>query len=99
VQSLFISDSDGGITGLGDLINDEIMAMVSSHGLVSTEIDAAKTRMERLDKDILAATERMDKRYQIMTAQFIKLDTYISQLNSQSNFMKSMIDSFSKNKE
>jgi flagellar hook-associated protein 2 len=99
VQSLFISDTDGGITGLGDLINDEIMAMVSSHGLVSTEIDAAKTRMERLDKDILAATERMDKRYQIMTAQFIKLDTYISQLNSESNFMKSMIDSFDNNKK
>jgi flagellar hook-associated protein 2 len=99
VQSLFIGDSDGGITGLGDLINGEIMAMVSSQGLVSTEIDAAKTRVERLDKDILAATERMDKRYQIMTAQFIKLDTYISQLNSESNFMKSMIESFSKSKE
>jgi flagellar hook-associated protein 2 len=99
VQSLFISDSDAGITGLGDLINDEIMAMVSSQGLVSTEIDAAETRMERLDKDILAATERMDKRYQIMTAQFIKLDTYISQLNSESNFMKSMIDSFNNSKK
>jgi flagellar hook-associated protein 2 len=99
VQSLFIGDSDAGVTGLGDLINDEIMTMVSSQGLVSTEIDAAETRMEMLDKDILAATERMDKRYQIMTAQFIKLDTYISQLNSESSFMQSMIDSFSKSKE
>ncbi|MCM2284565.1 MAG: flagellar filament capping protein FliD [Desulfobacula sp.] len=99
VQSLFIGDADEGITGLGDLINDEILNMVDSQGIVSTEIDEAETRIERLDKDILAATERMDKRYQIMTAQFIKLDTYISQLNSESSFMQSMIDSFGNSKE
>ena len=99
VQALFIGNSDEGITGLGDLIDDGIMVMVSSQGIVSTEIDEAETRMEKLDKDILAATERMDKRYQIMTAQFIKLDTYISQLNNESSFMKSMIDSFNSSKE
>jgi flagellar hook-associated protein 2 len=99
LQSLFIGDTDKGISGLGDLIDDGIMAMVSSQGVVSTEIDEAETRMKRLDKDILEATERMDKRYQIMTAQFIKLDTYISQLNNESSFMKSMIDSFSNSKE
>ncbi|MDA8134462.1 MAG: flagellar filament capping protein FliD [Desulfobacteraceae bacterium] len=99
VQSLFIGDSDEGITGLGDLINDEILNMVDSQGIVSTEIDEAETRMEKLDKDILAATERMDKRYEIMTAQFVKLDTYISQLNNESDFMQSMIDSFSNTKK
>nr|NJM03596.1 flagellar filament capping protein FliD [Desulfobacula sp.] len=94
VQALFIGDSDAGITGLGDLINDGILSMVSTEGLVSTEIDAAETRMEILDKDIEAATERMNKRYDTLAAQFIKLDTYISQLNNEADFLQSMIDSF-----
>ena len=94
VQALFIGDSDEGITGLGDIINDGLTDMVSSQGIVSTEIDAAETRMERLGKDILTATERLDKRYKTMTAQFIRLDSYISRLNNESAFMQSMIESF-----
>ncbi|MCK5350559.1 MAG: flagellar filament capping protein FliD, partial [Desulfobacula sp.] len=87
-------DSDEGITGLGDIINDGLTNMVSSQGIVSTEIDAAETRMERLGKDILTATERLDKRYKTMTAQFIRLDSYISRLNNESAFMQSMIEAF-----
>ncbi|MCA1795179.1 MAG: flagellar filament capping protein FliD [Desulfobacteraceae bacterium] len=98
VQSLFIGDFDAGITGLGDVINDGISDMVNSRGIVSTEIDAAQTRMERLDKDIQTATERLDKRYETMTAQFVRLDSYISQLNNESAYMQSMIDSFNKTK-
>lgn len=94
VQSLFIGDSDAGITGLGDIMNNGITDMVSSQGIVSTEIDAAETRMERLNKDIQTATERLDKRYESMTAQFVRLDSFISQLNNESAFMQSMIDSF-----
>ncbi len=99
VQSLFIGDADAGITGLGDVINDGISDMVSSSGIVSTEIDAAETRINNLDKDIQTATERLDKRYQTMTAQFVRLDSYISQLNNESAFMQSMIDSFNKTKD
>ena len=95
VQSLFIGNSDAGITGLGDIINDGISGMVSSQGVVSTEIDAAEIRIARLDKDILTVTERMDKRYETMAAQFVRLDSYINQLNNESAFMKSMIESYS----
>ncbi len=96
VRSLFIGDADSEITGLGEIINDGITNMVSSQGIVSTEIDAAEIKMERLDRDILSATERLNKRYESMTAQFVRLDTYISQLNNESAFMQSMIDSFNK---
>lgn len=99
VQSLFIGDADKGIKGLGDTINDGITELVSSQGMVSTEIDLAEARMERLDKDIQSSIERLDKRHQTMTAQFGRLDTYISQLNSESAFMQSMISSFNKTKD
>ena len=98
VQSLFIGDSAAGITGLGDIINNGLTNMVNSRGIVSTEIDAAQTRIDNLDKDILTATERLDKRYETLTAQFVRLDSYISQLNNESAFMQSMIDSFNKTK-
>lgn len=94
VQSLFIGDEDSGITGLGDIINDGLTNMLSSQGLVSTEIDAAETRISRLDEDILAATERLDKRYEILTADFVRLDTYISELNSEAAYLQSIIDSY-----
>ncbi len=99
VQSLFIGDADEKIAGLGDLINTGITSMVSSQGLVSTEIDEAKTRMARLDEDIESATERLEKRYKTMTSQFVRLDTYISQLNNESAFMQSMIDSLNATKK
>ncbi len=94
VQSLFIGDEDAGIKGLGDIINDGLTDMVSSQGIVSTEIDAAESKIERLDKDIQLAIERLDKQYEIMTADFVRLDTYISRLNNEAAFMQSMIDSF-----
>lgn len=99
VTTLFIGDTDAGITGMGDIINDGISAMVSSTGTISTEISAAETRMERLNKDILTATEILDKRYQTMTNDFVRLDSFIRQINSESSYMQSMIDSFNKTTE
>ncbi|WP_022664678.1 flagellar filament capping protein FliD [Desulfospira joergensenii] len=94
IQALFIGDVDAGIAGLGDIIDDGITAMVSSTGLVSTEIDEAETRMDNLERDIEAATERLDKRYETLTAEFVRLDSLISSLNSQADAMNSIIESF-----
>ena len=94
VQALFLGDKDAGITGLGDLIDDGITDMVSSYGLVSTKIDEAETKMANLEDDIEAATERLDKRYETLTEEFVRLDTYISSLNTQAEALNSIIESF-----
>lgn len=94
VQALFLGDKDAGITGLGDLIDDGITDMVSSYGLVSTKIDEAETKMGNLENDIEAATERLDKRYETLTEEFVRLDTYISSLNTQAEALNSIIESF-----
>lgn len=96
VQSLFIGDEEAGITGIGDIINNGLTAMVSSQGMVSNKIDQAEVRMDTLDKNILVAQERLDKRYDILASQFAQLDSYINSLNNQASFMQSMIDSFNK---
>ena len=96
VTTLFIGNSDAGITGIGEILNDGISDMVSLNGIISTEKDAAETRMDRLDATIQTATEQLDKRYEILTDSFVRLDTYIRQLNSESDYMQSMIESFNK---
>jgi len=99
VTSLFLGDSEKDITGMGDLINDSIKSMVSSQGVIATEIDTLKAMSARLDKDIETSTERLDKRYETMTAEFIRLDSYIRQLNSEASYMQTMFDSFNNSKE
>jgi flagellar hook-associated protein 2 len=99
VKDLFIGDATKDIKGLGDIIDDGIAEMVNSQSLISTQVDAAQTRIKRLDQDILTATERLDKRYQTMARDFVKLDTYVSKLNNQSAYMKSVFDSFNTSQE
>ncbi len=96
VAKLFIGDAENEITGLGDILNNGINDMVSSTGIVSTEIDEAKTKMTRMEADIKTATEQLNKRYDIMTSNFVKLDTYIRQLNAESTYLQNVINSFNK---
>ena len=95
LRTLFLGDTDKGITGLADVINDALSEMVSSTGIASTEIDEAEAKIYRLDQGIDNETERLTKKYEIMSAQFLRLDTYINQLNSEAALMTSLIDSFS----
>ncbi|NWH04948.1 flagellar filament capping protein FliD [Desulfobacter latus] len=99
VAALFIGNEDAGIKGLGDILNDGITDMVSSTGIVTTGIDEAEAKMTRLTEDIETATEQLDKRYETMAESFTRLDTYIQQLNAQSAYMESMIESFNKTTE
>lgn len=94
VRDLFIGNEDNGVTGLGDTINDGLTSLVGSDGVVTTEIDELENKIDRLDSSITAATERLDKRYDILQASFVRLDTLIAELNSQSEYLQSVIDSF-----
>lgn len=93
VKSLFLGDSDEGIDGLGDIINNGLTRMVGSRGVVTSEINAAEEKMDRLEEEIEVATQRLDKRYEIMAQEFIRLDSYINQLNNEQQALTSMIDS------
>jgi len=95
LKTLFLGDADRGITGIADVINDALSEMVSSTGIASTEINEAEAKIDRLDQGIDNETERLTKKYEIMSAQFLRLDTYINQLNSEAALMTSLIDSFS----
>lgn len=96
ITDLFIGDADQDITGLGDLLNNHLTNLIGSEGLIATETDAAETKIAKLDKDITDATDRLNKRYTTLAASFVRLDTYIKQLQNESDYLTSMIDSFNK---
>ncbi|WDP91745.1 MAG: flagellar filament capping protein FliD [Desulfobacter sp.] len=95
VASLFLGDEDLEIQGMADLFNEAITNMVSTSGIASTEIDDAELRIERIDEYIETETERLDKKYETMAAEFSRLDTYISEMNSQADTLEALISSLS----
>lgn len=94
IQKLFLGDSESDITGIADIINDRLREITSSTGLVSIETDKAQARIDRLTTDIENATERLDRRYDVLAKQFVELDKYIGKMNSQAEYLSSMFDSF-----
>jgi len=99
IKTLFLGREEADIKGLGDIINDGITNMVDLTGTITTQVNLVELKIERLDKDIETATERLDKRYAIMTSEFARLDSYISGINNQATILTSIIDSFNATQE
>lgn len=94
VAKLFIGDSDTDLTGLGDFLNDKLKDLTSSTGILNGEKSAAEAKIDRLTTDIESAEERLDKRYDLMAQDFVRLDALIGTMNAQSQYLTSVIDSF-----
>ncbi|MBU1340940.1 MAG: flagellar filament capping protein FliD [Proteobacteria bacterium] len=88
IKTFFIGTTAGtGVTGMGDLLNDQVKEYTQSSGLIDSETDALDDRIARLEEQIEAETERLDKRYEIMAQQFVQLDSYMRRMESQQNYV------------
>ena len=88
IKTFFIGTTAGtGVSGMGDLLNDQIKEDTKSNGLIDSETDAIDDRVKRLEEQIEAETERLNKRYDIMAQQFVQLDSYMRQMESQQNYV------------
>lgn len=96
VTSLFLGDSDKGIQGLGDILNNKLRDMTSSSGVLDGEKSAAQEKIDRLAQDITDANTRLDKKYDTLSNQFSRLDALIGTMNAQSQYLTNMINSFNK---
>lgn len=94
IRQLFIGNEDEDITGLGELLNSKLLDLTISSGLIDTEKEATQTQIDRLEEDIEAATKRLDARYEVLTQQFVQLDTYMNQMQAQSNYLTNVFNSF-----
>ena len=95
VVALFIGDSDNGIKGLGDVLNDRLRSMTNSNtGIVNAEKSTVQEKLDALTDSIETATQRLDRKYDQMARQFVQLDSFIGRMNSQMNYLTNMFDAF-----
>ncbi|MBU0486126.1 MAG: flagellar filament capping protein FliD [Proteobacteria bacterium] len=95
VKALFLGDEEGKVTGLAEQINDRLRAYTVGTGQIEAEKTAAQGRITDLELRIETETARLNKRYELLTQQFIGLDRYMNQMTSISNFLTSQFDSIS----
>ncbi|PID78222.1 MAG: hypothetical protein CSA18_02600 [Deltaproteobacteria bacterium] len=94
VKKFLLGDNEKKVTGWADKVNDRLRSATSAaNGLVFIEKNSANTMLEKLDAQIAGDQQRLDKRYDIMTKQFLELDKYMSRMNQMSSFLTQQIDS------
>jgi len=95
IQAFFLGDEDEDITGFADTVNDRLRTITGGSGQIEAEKTAAQDRIDELEERIESETARLDRRYEILTKQFIELDRYMSQMTSLSSFLTSQFDALS----
>ena len=96
VQDFLLGDEDNDITGFADTVNERLRVLTSGTGQIEAEKTTAQERIDDLNLRIETETERLDRRYEILTKQFVELDRYMSQMSSMSSFLTSQFDNLSK---
>lgn len=97
ITTFFTGTTAGsGVTGMGDLLNDQIKEQTMSGGLLDSETDAIEERIKRIEEQITTETERLDKRYETMAQQFVQLDSYMRKMESQQNYVNQIFSAFKK---
>ena len=89
VQDLLLGTDT--VTGLADILNDEIGNYALSDGYIDTEIEAIEEKIGRLEESYTTQAERLEKKYEIMAAEYTALDTYLAQIESISSYIETMM--------
>ncbi len=95
VAAFFIGDSDRDVEGFADIINERMRTLTSGKGQIAGEKQAVQSRIDDIESQVEAETERLDKKYELLTKQFIELDSYMGQMTSLSDYLGSQFDSLS----
>lgn len=95
VQSLFLGDSDKGITGLADSLTNRLTTLLADNGQVAAESNAAQAMIDDTNQQIDAQTALLNKKYALMTTQFVQLDQFMSQMTNESSYLTSQFNSLS----
>lgn len=77
--------------GLGDKLNDSFGSYALSGGYLQDEIDTLGDKVDRLGKEYKEDMERIEKKYEIMAAEYTKLDSYLSELANIGSYIDTMM--------
>ncbi len=88
VRQFFLGDEDNGIQGFADTVNDRLREMTNpSTGIWATEKSAAQAKIDRIDQQIEATKSRLDRKYELLSQQFAALDSFMSEMQSMSDYL------------
>jgi flagellar hook-associated protein 2 len=91
VAQLFTGTLDHKVKGLGTKLNDLIEGFVDySDGMLTAKINGINKRIESVDRSISNQEDYMTKYEDKLRAQFTAMETMVSSLRSQSNFLSSI---------
>ncbi len=99
IKTFFIGTTAGtGVTGMGDLLNNQLREDTKTNGLIDSESDAIDARVARLDDQIKEESDRLDKRYETLAKQFVQLDSYMRKMESEQNYVSQIFSATDKKK-
>lgn len=91
-ETLFGNDDSAGIMNrLDDYLEEELDSI---SGFLARKTSSSEEQISRLDDSITAMQTRLDKRQETLEAQFTAMETLISSLNSQGDFLTSFFESY-----
>ncbi|MBU2537300.1 MAG: flagellar filament capping protein FliD [Proteobacteria bacterium] len=94
VQLLLVGDSANGIDGVASLLSDLLTDITkTTGGIIANEKDRVDQTIQRLDDQIESMTARLNSKYDLLTKQFVQLDTLLSSLQKQGEFLTTQIAS------
>ncbi|WP_028580554.1 flagellar filament capping protein FliD [Desulfogranum japonicum] len=85
-------ENDGIMTRLNDFMDDQLD---SGTGFLANKENSIDAEMERLDERIEAMEIRLEKRQETLQAQFSAMETLISSLNSQADYLTNFFEDYS----
>ncbi len=94
VRELFVGPEDSSGDGLAGKLNDQLRFITKFNGLISMEKDRVQSTIDRLDKQIKQAQERLDARYETMAKTFAALDKFMSNMQAQGEALTQQINSY-----
>jgi len=99
VQRLLVGDTAKGIDGVATQLNAQLRDITKpSRGVISNEKDRVDQTIQRLNDQIETMTTRLNSKYDLLTKQFVQLDTLLSSFQKQGDFLTAQIASLTASK-
>jgi len=95
VKAFFLGDSENSIEGMADKVNSRLRNLTGTVGSIEGEKTAAQSRIDDLNLKFEEETARLEKKYELMSKQFVALDSFMSEMKSMSNFLTGQFNSLS----
>lgn len=100
VQLLLVGDTTAGIDGVATLLNEQLRDITKSTlGVIANEKERVDQTIQRLDDQIESMTIRLNSKYDLLTKQFVQLDTLLSSFQKQGDFLSAQIESMTASKK